>query len=266
MNCDKPPDDVVQGYTAALRSLLFRVRPRHLQHGVELLLARARRLATDEHRGLSDALERVYRRAAAQVCRRLQGISGRTRRLAQGAGPTSRRGGVRGSLEELLSRLHQAPGPRGPAADFWCDAALGGLARWLRAAGYDARWEYGIDDDALLRRVHEGWAILLTTDRRLFERGVVRAGVIPALWVSPAMNRHEQLDRCIAALQLPRRDPRCMRCGGRLVEVSKPSVAEQVPRRTLDWVERFYRCRRCNKVFWEGTHWQRIDERLSRFA
>jgi len=29
---------------------------------------------------------------------------------------------------------------------FFCDAMLGGLARWLRAAGYDAEYEYGIDD------------------------------------------------------------------------------------------------------------------------
>src|SRR5687768_2358601 len=29
---------------------------------------------------------------------------------------------------------------------FWCDAGLGGVARWLRAAGYEAFWEYGIDD------------------------------------------------------------------------------------------------------------------------
>lgn len=30
---------------------------------------------------------------------------------------------------------------------FACDAMLGGLARWLRAAGYDATWTYGIEDD-----------------------------------------------------------------------------------------------------------------------
>ena len=34
----------------------------------------------------------------------------------------------------------------GPEPWFACDAMLGGLARWLRAAGYDASWEHGIDD------------------------------------------------------------------------------------------------------------------------
>ena len=33
-----------------------------------------------------------------------------------------------------------------PPLRFFCDAMLGGLARWLRAMGYDAAFEYGIDD------------------------------------------------------------------------------------------------------------------------
>ena len=31
-----------------------------------------------------------------------------------------------------------------------CDAMLGGLARWLRAAGHDTFWQEGIDDGALI--------------------------------------------------------------------------------------------------------------------
>ena len=35
---------------------------------------------------------------------------------------------------------------------FLCDAMLGGLARWLRAAGFDPLFEYGIDDREIIRR------------------------------------------------------------------------------------------------------------------
>lgn len=35
---------------------------------------------------------------------------------------------------------------------FACDAMLGGLARWLRAAGYDASWQEGITDQELIGR------------------------------------------------------------------------------------------------------------------
>ena len=43
--------------------------------------------------------------------------------------------------------------PLGP--EILCDAMLGGLARWLRAAGYDAGFAYGIEDRALVRRAME---------------------------------------------------------------------------------------------------------------
>lgn len=35
---------------------------------------------------------------------------------------------------------------------FVCDCGLGGLARWLRAAGYEAWWINPVQDDALVAR------------------------------------------------------------------------------------------------------------------
>lgn len=35
---------------------------------------------------------------------------------------------------------------------FVCDCGLGGLARWLRAAGYEAWWNNPVQDDALVAR------------------------------------------------------------------------------------------------------------------
>jgi uncharacterized protein with PIN domain len=49
-----------------------------------------------------------------------------------------------------------------------CDEMLHGLARWLRAAGYDtAVAPHGIDDDALLAACRAESRVLLTRDRRL---------------------------------------------------------------------------------------------------
>jgi uncharacterized protein with PIN domain len=42
----------------------------------------------------------------------------------------------------------QAPLPSSPAPPLACDAMLGGLARWLRAAGYDASWHPVFPDAA----------------------------------------------------------------------------------------------------------------------
>jgi uncharacterized protein len=51
---------------------------------------------------------------------------------------------------------------------FACDAMLGGLARWLRAAGYDASWHPGIDDRDVIRLSRDERRMLLSSDTGIF--------------------------------------------------------------------------------------------------
>ncbi|MCX5676358.1 MAG: hypothetical protein NTX87_15255 [Planctomycetota bacterium] len=61
---------------------------------------------------------------------------------------------------------------------------------------------------------------------------------------------------------LRRREPRCMACGGLLHPIPRESARPEAPPRTYAWCEEFYRCARCAKLFWRGTHWRRIEARL----
>jgi len=158
---------------------------------------------------------------------------------------------------ERDSMATESTGPR-----FVCDAGLGGLARWLRAAGYEAAWTAGIADDALLRAAREQRALLLTTDSLLLERRVIREGTIPTLWLPPWGRAPEQLARVFRELRLRPRTPRCMACGGELWRVDKAAVASRIPPRTARWLDLYFVCARCNRLFWHGTHWARITERL----
>jgi uncharacterized protein with PIN domain len=145
---------------------------------------------------------------------------------------------------------------------FTCDAMLGGLTRWLRAAGYDASWRADIDDWDLVRQALKEKSILLTSDTGIFRIGIVRDGEVPALLVPTGLKIAKQLHFVLEKLKLDFREPRCMACGGMLTAVGKEQVREKVPSRTLDWLDQFYQCERCQRVFWQGTHWQRISERL----
>jgi uncharacterized protein with PIN domain len=69
---------------------------------------------------------------------------------------------------------------------FACDAMLGGLARWLRAAGYDASWHDGIDDGELIRLARREGRTVLSSDGDVFAFAVVRDGQVPALFVPAA--------------------------------------------------------------------------------
>src|SRR6478752_2107947 len=102
---------------------------------------------------------------------------------------------------------------------FFCDAMLGGLSRWLRAAGYDASFEHGIDDGVLVRLAAEQERILLSSDGGIFQRNVVKNGSVRSLRVPRATPPSEQLVFVLRALDLGTTEPRCMACGGELREV-----------------------------------------------
>ncbi len=218
-----------RGYEARFRTLLRQARARRLEQGVQWLVAKARRLSTREGLALADALARVYEHLAA----------------GEGRHP---------------------PDPAPADSRFFCDAGLGGLARWLRAAGYDAAWQAYIADDELLRQARTRSATILTTDSMLMERRLLRDGLIPSFWLPPTLSIPEQLTLVFRQVALTLRAPRCMSCGGALRAVDKEALRERIPPRTYRWRDEYFVCERCDKLFWHGTHWQRITGALQGVA
>jgi uncharacterized protein with PIN domain len=142
---------------------------------------------------------------------------------------------------------------------------LGGLARWLRAAGYDADFVYGADDAEVIRRALRTRRLLLSCDGPLFERNLIRQGTVRALLVPRELDKLGQLRFVLEQLRLPVLPmPRCMACGGQLLTLAKDDLAGEVGPRTLAAFDEFWRCSRCRKVFWRGSHWQRIQAKLAK--
>ena len=139
---------------------------------------------------------------------------------------------------------------------------LRGLARWLRAAGYDASWTYGIDDAALLAHARVERRMVLTADGGIVRSRAVRAHGPPVLYVPNALPPVEQARGVLRSLRLPVEAARCLACGGELVPVPKSSVRDEAPPRSYDAYEHFYRCARCSRLLWHGTHWERIARTL----
>jgi uncharacterized protein with PIN domain len=178
-----------------------------------------------------------------------------------------------GALTRITEELESKPRFRSPnrqalrkPADisFFCDAGLGGLARWLRAAGYQAYWEQDIPDNLLLKKAAEKRAAILTTDSMLMERRVLRDRVIAAFWLPPTLSIAEQLEKVFREFGLFAGAARCMACGGELEKAEKEQLRDRIPPKTYCWLDDYYLCRRCGKLFWHGTHWLRIIDRLGR--
>lgn len=159
------------------------------------------------------------------------------------------------------------PGPAsGGSPAFWCDAMLGGLSRWLRALGYEASFEHGIDDAELVERAARDQAVLLSSDQPLFNRKRVTSGEVSALFVP---RHHPVLDQAVFVLKtfaLPVRPLRCMACGGALLAVTREEVGTEVPPGAFKCFDEFFRCERCRKVYWQGTHWTRIEHTRAAIA
>lgn len=242
MSEDVEPRSEYAAFTRALRSLFWRSRDSALQPAVEEQLLEVERLVAA---GVSrtEAFQRIYSTTRAET----------VRTLIDREGSPVRREKTRRLLAEFLPAQPELDGP-----DFHCDAGLGGLARLLRAAGYDAAFWPGIDDDELLQTVLSGDAILLTNDSRLMQRGVIVRGVVPAMLVPIALDKRGQFEHVMGRLELPLCSPRCMACGGRLLPVEKESVRDRIPSRTYPWRDDYYLCERCGKLFWQGTHWEQI--------
>jgi uncharacterized protein with PIN domain len=147
---------------------------------------------------------------------------------------------------------------------FLCDPSLAGLARWFRAAGYEAFLApevpgHRLPDEALRRGL-----VLLTTEAEVLDRRIVADGSLVVVWLPSTLTMAEQLHMAALDLGLTLREPRCMACGGTLVPTPKEEVRPRIPPRTALWKDEYFVCAGCHQLFWRGTHWDRIEKTLRR--
>lgn len=151
------------------------------------------------------------------------------------------------------NRLPPVPQPR-----FMVDSMLGGLARWLRALGYDAAWEPAIADPELVRRGVEEGRWILTRDRGVAERW--EADTLLLLRADHPLRQLGEVGERVE-LRLERLFSRCTRCNLGLHDVPPERRAELPPDvRERDIPAR--ECPGCRRLYWEGSHTERMRRSL----
>jgi uncharacterized protein with PIN domain len=141
------------------------------------------------------------------------------------------------------------------------DAMLGRLAKWLRILGYDTRYWRGHDAGLVLVVLSED-RLLLTRDTRLVRR--LRPEQV--LFIE-SDHYGEQVRQVLARLgPPPRRGHRCIRCNLPLERADKPELRGKVPEYVWLRHDRFARCGGCGRIYWEGTHFERMREALERLC
>lgn len=144
---------------------------------------------------------------------------------------------------------------------FVVDVNLGRLARLLRLLGFDVLFSNAYADDEIVAISEAQGRIVLTRDRRLLHAKAVTHGA----WVRSVWPRR-QVDEVVRRFDLAnlvRPFSRCADCNGRIEPVAKGAVADRLEPKTKKYFEKFYRCPDCGKIYWEGSHVDRLRERFS---
>lgn len=55
---------------------------------------------------------------------------------------------------------------------------------------------------------------------------------------------------------------RCMTCNGLLGAVDTSDIEDRLEPNTRRYFDRFWQCQSCEKVYWKGTHYARLEARL----
>ena len=150
---------------------------------------------------------------------------------------------------------------------FLVDANLAKLASLLRMCGLDAT-DAGMlppgaadrEDARLVTAARREQRIILTRDRRLLARKAVTHGCFVR-----SQDPEQQLLFVLRRFHLAtavRPFSRCMRCNEPLHPVAKADVLHLLPPMVRVEQQSFSRCPRCLRLYWPGSHWQRMRHRL----
>lgn len=138
--------------------------------------------------------------------------------------------------------------------EFLLDVHLGRLARNLRLLGFDSLHDPDAEDPALAADARDTGRILLTRDRGLLMRAEVPRGSYVRA-TDPLVQTVEVVDRFRLR---PSIEPftRCLVCNAELVDArpDHPGIPDGVRSRQ----DTFRECPSCGRVYWEGTHTDRM--------
>jgi len=144
---------------------------------------------------------------------------------------------------------------------FVLDTHLGRLAAYLRMLGFDTLYRNDYGDPDLADISVSEHRILLTCDRQLLMRKQITHGY----YVRERQPR-KQLVEILSRFDLfgtLRPFTRCMHCNGKIKAVNKGEIASRLMPRTKAWYNEFWQCPKCSKIYWKGSHYQRMQQLIS---
>ena len=143
---------------------------------------------------------------------------------------------------------------------FIADSMLGRLAKWLRIIGFDTVYFQEISDRELV-------SVALKEDRFILTRDTLLVKMRNAKDFLLVEGDHfrDQLCFVVKRLKLDTNAEiltRCIWCNSLLKDVNKNDIKLRVPDYVFETQDVFKICQTCKRIYWGGTHRDRIKQEL----
>ena len=140
---------------------------------------------------------------------------------------------------------------------FVLDVHLGRLARLLRLLGFDSWFDAQSSPPRLIDISVEENRLLLTRSRVMLKSKRITHGS----WIRNELPRR-QIEEVLERFDIygqAKPFSRCLVCNGTLEKAAKDQVLPLLPAKTRDYATSFTRCLSCRKVYWDGTHFRKLE-------
>ncbi len=139
---------------------------------------------------------------------------------------------------------------------FILDVHLGTVAKTLRMLGFDTKYQNDLNDPEIIEISIAEKRIILTRDRGLLKVKRVTHGY----WLRSTKPK-EQIKEILVRFDLfSQIKPfyRCRMCNGRVKQVEKDHITDRLPEKTRIYFDEFYLCSGCDRVYWQGSHYENM--------
>lgn len=158
--------------------------------------------------------------------------------------------------------MHEmSPGVTDTAIRFILDVHLGRLAKYLRLCGFDTLFSAFFDDREIIETARLEKRVILTRDRLLLKSAGETEG-----YLVKSQYHDEQLREVFERFELKNHVElfsRCISCNNLLEDVRKEEIADRLQADTRRYFSSFKRCPQCDRIYWEGSHYDNMKKSLS---
>ena len=143
---------------------------------------------------------------------------------------------------------------------FIADINLGDIVRCMRTLGLDVYFDPSMSSRDIIGVSCSEHRIILTKSRKLLKFKEVSHGIL----IRPGTTT-EQVIKIIDDLDIRKQIKPftiCLVCGFLLERVSKEQIEDRIPPKTKAFCDEYAYCRKCDKIYWKGTHYIRMKKRI----